>query len=187
METTITGKSLLARLQFLNEQLGRSAAWRLLARLPIEDGKILRGIVLPVGRYPLTLNARLDSAIAEALDPDNPRRIFRALGRRSAELNFNQFHGSLVAPNDPHVVLSRIGAMRRLYYDDGDFAYEKTGATSARILVYDMATVTTPDCESTAGFYEVAIARSGGSDVEVRHHCRLDGSLDCVFDCSWRI
>jgi hypothetical protein len=50
-----------------------------------------------------------------------------------------------------------------------------------------MATVTTPDCESTAGFYEVAIARSGGRDVEVLHHCRLDGDADCTFECSWRI
>ena len=50
-----------------------------------------------------------------------------------------------------------------------------------------MATVATSDCESTAGFYEVAIARSGGRDVQVVHHCRLDGAPDCTFDCSWRI
>ena len=88
METTITGKTLLARLQFLDDQLGRTAAERVLSKLPAEDRKVLGGIILPVGRYPLVLNARLDTAIAEALDPQNPRRIYRALGRRSAELNF---------------------------------------------------------------------------------------------------
>src|SRR5207237_1413084 len=124
METTITGKTLLARLQFLDEEVGRVVAERVLAKLSPEDRKVLGGIILPVGRYPLALNARLDTAIAGALDPANPRRIFRALGRRSAELNFTQFHGGLVAPNDPHVVMSRIGAMRRLYYGDGEFAYE---------------------------------------------------------------
>src|SRR4030095_11707118 len=129
METTITGKTLLARLQFLDEQLGRAASERVLSKLPVEDRKVLGGIILPVGRYPLVLNARLDTAIAEVLDPVNPRRIFRALWRRSAELNFTQFHGSLVAPSDPHVVMSRIGAMRRLYYADGEFASEKTGPT----------------------------------------------------------
>jgi hypothetical protein len=187
METTITGKTLLARLQFLDEQLGRSGADRVLAKLPPEDRKLLRGVILPVGRYPLVLNARLDTAIAEALDPAYPRRVFRSLGRRSAELNFNQYHGSLVAPHDPHVVMSRIGAMRRLYYGEGEFSYEKTGPTSARILVRGMATVTTPDCESTAGFYEVAIGRSSGHEIDVRHRCRLDGLPDCLFDCSWQL
>jgi len=187
METTITGKTLLARLQFLDEQLGRSGAERVLAKLPAEDRKLIGGIILPVSRYPLVLNARLDTAIADTLDPGHPRRVYRSMGRRSAELNFNQYHGSLVAPHDPHVVMSRIGAMRRLYYGEGEFSYEKTGPTSARILVRGMATVTTPDCESTAGFYEVAIARSGGHAVDVRHRCRLDGSPDCLFDCSWHL
>ena len=187
METTITGKTLLARLQFLDEHVGRAAAERVLAKLSLEDRKVLGGIILPVGRYPLVLNARLDIAIAEVLDPVYPRRIFRLLGRQSAELNFAQFHGGLVAPHDPHVVMSRIGAMRRLYYADGEFASQKTGPTSVRILVHGMATVTTPDCESTAGFYEVAIGRSGGRDVEVVHRCRLDGSPDCLFDCNWRL
>jgi len=187
METTITGKTLLARLQFLDEHLGRSGAQKVLARLPPEDQKVLNGILLPVGRYPLVLNARLDNAIAAEIDPSNPKRVFRTLGRRSAELNFNQYHPGLIAPNDPHVIMSRIGAMRRLYYGEGEFAYEKTSPTSARILVKGMATVATPDCESTAGFYEVAITRSGGRDVDVRHHCRLDGDADCTFDCSWRI
>jgi hypothetical protein len=187
METTVTGKTLLARLRFLDERLGRDGARRVLARLPPADQKLLGGILLPVGRYPLVLNARLDTAIADELDPVNPRRVFRELGRRSAELNFDQYHAGLIVPNDPHVIMSRIGAMRRLYYEEGEFGYEKTGPMSARIFVRGMATVTTPDCESTAGFYEVAIGRSGGRDVDVRHRCRLDGSPDCVFDCAWRL
>jgi uncharacterized protein (TIGR02265 family) len=187
METTVTGMTLLARLRFLDEKLGADGAKRVLEKLPPEDQKLLAGIILPVGRYPLLLNARLDTAIAGVLDPAHPRRVFRTLGRRSAELNFDQYHAGLVTPNDPHVIMSRIGAMRRLYYGDGEFAYEKSSPTSARILVRGMATVTTPDCESTAGFYEVAIGRSGGRDVEVRHRCRLDGAADCVFDCSWKL
>ena len=185
METTITGMTLLARLRFADEKLGPDGRKRVLAKLPPDDQKALAGIILPVGRYALTLNARLDKAIADVLDPTHPVRVFRMLGRRSAELNFDQFHAGLVRQDDPHVVMSRIGAMRRLYYGEGEFAYEKLGPTSARILVRGMATVTTPDCESTAGFYEVAIGRSGGRDVEVRHRCRLDGANDCQFDCSW--
>lgn len=187
METTITGKTLLARLKFLEERLGQSGAKRVLAKLSPADQKLLGGIILPVGRYPLVLNARLDTAIAEAIDPANPKRAYRLLGRSSAELNFDQYHATLIAKNDPHVIMSRIGAMRRLYYEEGEFGYERVSATSARIFVRGMATVTTPDCESTAGFYEVAITRSGGRDVDVRHHCRLDGQPDCTFDCSWKI
>jgi hypothetical protein len=187
METTITGKTLLARLRFVEQRLGAANAKRVLAKLPAEDQKLLGGIVLPVGRYPLSVSARLDSAIAEAIDPANPKRVFRLLGRSSAELNFDQYHASLISRNDPHVIMSRIGAMRRLYYEEGEFGYERVSATSARIFVRGMSTVATPDCESTAGFYEVAIARSGGRDVEVVHHCRLDGQADCTFDCSWKI
>ena len=102
------------------------------------------------------------------MDPTNPKRVYRLLGRSSAELNFDQFHATLIAKNDPHVIMSRIGAMRRLYYEEGECGYERVSPTSARIFVRGMATVTTPDCESTAGFYEVAITRSGGRDVDVR-------------------
>jgi uncharacterized protein (TIGR02265 family) len=187
METTITGKTLLARLNFLEEKLGAARARQVLDQLPPEDQKILRGMVLPIGRYPLALNARLDTAIALAIDPANPKRVYRMLGRSSAELNFDKFHPTLIVAGDPHVIMSRIGAMRRLYYEEGEFAYEKLGPTSARIHVRGMATVATPDCESTAGFYEVAIERSGGRDVKVLHRCRLDGTADCTFDCSWQI
>lgn len=187
METTISGKTLLARLRFAEQRLGAAAAQRVVARLSSDDQRILGGIVLPIGRYPLLLSARLDVAIAEALDPEHPRRVFRTLGRSSAELNFEEFHPTLIARHDPHVVMSRIGAMRRLYYQEGEFGYQRVGSTRAHIFVRGMATVTTPDCESTAGFYEVAIARSGGHDIEVVHRCRLDGDADCTFDCSWRI
>jgi hypothetical protein len=187
METTITGKTLLARLRFAVERLGVNGAKRVIGKLPLDDQRILGGIILPVGRYPLVLNARLDAAIAEALDPEHPKRVFRTLGRSSAELNFDQFHATLIGRNDPHVIMSRIGAMRRLYYEEGEFGYERVSPTKAHIFVRGMATVTTPDCESTAGFYEHAIARSGGRDVEVLHHCRLDGERDCTFDCSWRL
>jgi len=187
METTITGKTLLARLRFIEQRLGAGGTRRVVGRLPAADQKLLGGIILPVGRYPLVLNARLDGAIAEALDPGNPKRVYRLLGRSSAEVNFDQFHATLIARNDPHVIMSRIGAMRRLYYEDGEFGYERVGPTHAHIFVRNMLTVTTPDCESTAGFYEVAIARSGGRDVLVLHRCRLDGARDCTFDCSWRL
>jgi hypothetical protein len=187
METTISGKTLLARLRFLERQVGFVAAKRVVAQLSSEDQRILGAILLPVGRYPLLLSARLDLAIAEALDPLHPRRVFRSLGRCSAELNFERFHSTLIADNDPHVIMSRIGAMRRLYYyEEGEFGYERVGAHRAHIFVRGMATVTTPDCESTAGFYEEAIARSGGRDVQVLHHCRLDGDADCTFDCRWQ-
>ncbi len=185
METTISGKTLLARLHFVEQRLGAAAVKRLIAGLSPEDQGVLGGILLPVGRYPLLLSARLDVAIAGLLDPGHPKRVFRTLGRCSAELNFAQFHPTLIARDDPHVVMSRIGAMRRLYYADGEFGYHRVSSTRAHIFVRGMATVTTPDCESTAGFYEVAIARSGGRDVEVVHHCRLDGNADCTFDCSW--
>jgi hypothetical protein len=187
METTITGKTLLARLRFVQQKLGSAGAKQVLGQLPLDDQRLLGGIILPVGRYPLALNARLDAAIATALEASNPKQVFRMLGRSSAELNFDNFHAMLIVRNDPHVIMSRIGAMRRLYYEEGDFGYERTSPTSAHIFVRGMATVTTADCESTAGFYEVAIARSGGRDVQVLHHCRLDGAPDCTFDCSWRI
>lgn len=187
METTITGKTLIARLRFLDDRFGATGKTRILETLPAEDRAILGGILLPVGRYPLMLNARLDAAIAKELDPQNPKRVYRMMGRASAELNFGQYHTMLISPNDPHAVMSRIGAMRRLYYEEGDFAYEKVSPTHARIFVRGMATVTTPDCESTAGFYEVAITRSGGRDVDVRHHCRLSGEVDCTFDCTWHM
>jgi hypothetical protein len=187
METTISGKTLLARLRFVEGRLGAAGAKRVLAKLGPEDRRILGGILLPVGRYPLQLNARLDFAIADEIDPLNPRRVFREMGRSSAELNFDQFHATLIGRHDPHVVMSRIGAMRRLYYEEGEFGYERLSPLSAHIFVRGMSTVTTPDCESTAGFYEVAIFRSGAKDVEVSHRCRLDGADDCTFDCSWRL
>ena len=112
METTITGKTLLARLSFLEGRLGSDGTKRVIGKLSPEDQKVIGGMILPISRYPLVLIARLDAAIGEAIDPANPKRVFRTLGRSSAELNFDRFHPTLIAPDDPHGLARELRRLR---------------------------------------------------------------------------
>jgi uncharacterized protein (TIGR02265 family) len=187
MGTLIKGTTLLARFHFLDEA-GRGMKQRVLDTLAPADRDQLSRLVLPVREYPLELNARLDEAIARVLFPGEPvRQVFRRLGRASADRNTTRFHGSF-SSGDAEEVLARVTKIRRQFFNDGDVRYVRIAPGEGRIEIWNAATVTTADCESSAGYMERMIELAGAKDVSMTHDkCVLDGAPCCEFPCRWSV
>src|SRR3954451_159023 len=98
----IKGSVLIARLKLLAKQGGTGRVEAVLQRLPPADHKVLEGVIMPIGWYPLELNLRLDSPIAEALSPRDRNKAFVDMGRASAEDNLNGPHHVFIRKGDPH-------------------------------------------------------------------------------------
>ncbi|QRO00350.1 TIGR02265 family protein [Archangium violaceum] len=182
----IKGSVLITRLNLLRKQGGVERLQQVLQRLPAADRKVLEGVIMPIGWYPLELNLRLDDAIAGALSPKERARAFVEMGRASAEENLQGPHHVFIRKGDPHFLLSHAPEIYRLYYAVGSRTYEKTGARSAVLRTVGAESVTEADCLTIIGWHQRAIEMSGGRDVRVDHpKCRARGNGYCEYLCSW--
>ena len=183
----IKGSVLIARLNLLTKQGGAGRVQEVLQRLTPADRKVLEGVIMPIGWYPLELNLRLDAAIAEALSPRDRSKAFIEMGRASAEDNLNGPHHVFIRKGDPHFLLSHAPEIYRLYYAVGSRAYEKTGPRSGVLRTVGAESVTETDCLTIVGWYQRAIELSGGSHVRIEHtRCRARGAALCEYVCSWQ-
>ncbi|MGZ3461254.1 MAG: TIGR02265 family protein [Archangium sp.] len=182
----IKGSVLITRLKLLTKQGGAGRLQQVLQRLPPEDRKVLEGLIMPIGWYPLALNLRLDAAIADVLSPGDRNKAFVDMGRASAEDNLNGPHHVFIRKGDPHFLLSHASEIYRLYYAVGSRSYEKTGARSAVLRTVGAESVTEADCLTIIGWHQRAIELSGGLHVRIEHpKCRARGSALCEYLCAW--
>ncbi|HEX5744984.1 MAG TPA: TIGR02265 family protein [Archangium sp.] len=184
----IKGSVLITRLNLLMKQGGTGRLQQVLQRLPPADRKVLEGVIMPIGWYPLELNLRLDAAIADALSPRDRNKAFVEMGRASAEENLNGPHHVFIRKGDPHFLLSHSPEIYRLYYAVGSRSYEKSGPRSAVLRTLGAESVTEADCLTIVGWYERAIEMSGGRGVRVEQtKCRARGNGYCEYHCSWEV
>ncbi|WP_257454015.1 TIGR02265 family protein [Archangium lipolyticum] len=182
----IKGSVLITRLNLLRKQGGVERLHQVFQRLSAADRKVLEGVIMPIGWYPLELNLRLDDAIAGALSPKDRARAFVEMGRASAEENLQGPHHVFIRKGDPHFLLSHAPEIYRLYYAVGSRTYEKAGARSAVLRTVGAESVTEADCLTIIGWHQRAIEMSGGRDVRVDHpKCRARGNGYCEYLCSW--
>jgi uncharacterized protein (TIGR02265 family) len=184
----IKGSVLITRLNLLMKQGGTGRLQQVLQRLPPADRKVLEGVIMPIGWYPLGLNLRLDAAIADTLSPRDRDKAFVEMGRASAEENLNGPHHVFIRKGDPHFLLSHSPEIYRLYYAVGSRAYEKTGPRGAVLRTVGAESVTEADCLTIIGWYERAIEMSGGRGVRVEQtKCRARGNGHCEYHCAWEV
>jgi uncharacterized protein (TIGR02265 family) len=184
----IKGSVLIARLNLLRKQGVADRLAEVFQRLSSEDRKVLGGVLMPIGWYPLELNLRLDAAIAEVLSPRDRAKAFIDMGRASAEDNLKGPHHVFIRPGDPHFLLSHAPEIYRLYYAVGSRTYEKTGARSAALRTMGAESVTETDCLTIIGWHQRAIELSGGRDVHIAHtRCRARGHGYCEYTCIWTL
>jgi uncharacterized protein (TIGR02265 family) len=175
---------LLARLAFIRQA---GVTDQVLARLRPDDAKVLRGTILPIAWYPLELNVRLDRAIADILSPDDPERVFRQMGRASADTNLAGPHRNFLRPGDPHALLANSPSILHVYYDQGQRTYERTGERSAVLRTYGVEGLMRTECLTNCGWHERAIELCGGREARVvEGTCSGEGAECCEYLCSWR-
>ncbi|QRK04521.1 TIGR02265 family protein [Archangium violaceum] len=184
----IKGSVLIARLKLLTTQGGSERLQDVLQRLPPADRKVLEGVIMPIGWYPLGLNLRLDAAIAASLSPRDRGKAFIDMGRASAEDNLKGPHHVFIRKGDPHFLLSHAPEIYRLYYAVGERSYEKRGERSAVLRTVGAEIVTEADCLTIIGWHQRAIELSGGRNVLVGHpKCRARGNGHCEYHCTWEV
>ena len=187
MGTAIKGASLQARLRYVENLAGADALSRILGTLSSADRKTLQHGLWPSSLCDLELSARLDEAIAQEMDPENPVAVFRELGRSSADRNLRGVHKVFARGQSPHDFLSSFPSVRATYYSDGVGTFRKTGDATAIFRVSGATSQTTADCESTAGYLQRAIEILGGQNAYVEHpKCSGRGDDYCEFSCGWR-
>jgi len=182
----IKGGVLISRLNMLRQQGGQVCVDEVLGRLPPADQTLLRKMLVPVAWYPLELNLRLDTAIAEVLSPEDEPRAFVDMGRASADEALHGAQHGFVRPGDPHFLLSQAARIYRYYYAVGSRTYERTGERSAVLRTFGAENVTEADCYTIVGWHQRAIELCGGVDVRVSHPlCRAHGAPHCEYHCAW--
>lgn len=184
--TKVKGTVIAARLSFVRNRGGEALLDRVLARLPAEDAKALRGVILVTSSYSMPLNLRLDEAIAVELSPGEPDRIFVEMGRSSADVNLSGPQRGFIRQADPQHLLSFTEAIYGYYYSVGKRTCVRTGDQSATLTTEGAEEVTPGDCLTVVGWYQRALELSGGADVRVVHTlCRSRGDAVCEYQVSW--
>ncbi|MCP3144689.1 TIGR02265 family protein [Pyxidicoccus xibeiensis] len=182
----IKGGVLISRLNMLRQHGGQVRVDDVLRRLPPEDQAVLRKMILPIAWYPLELNLRLDTAIAEVMSPEDKRRAFVDMGRASAEEALHGAQHVFVRPGDPQFLLSQAPQIYRFYYAVGSRTYERAGERAAVLRTFGAENVTETDCLTIIGWHERAVELSGGRAVNISHpQCRARGAPHCEYHVAW--
>ncbi|WP_171818399.1 TIGR02265 family protein [Pyxidicoccus fallax] len=182
----IKGGVLISRLNMLRHHGGQVRVDEVLRRLPPEDQAVLRKMILPIAWYPLALNLRLDSAIAEVMSPEDKQRAFIEMGRASADEALHGAQHVFVRPGDPQFLLSQAPQIYRFYYAVGSRTYERTGAKAAVLRTFGAENATETDCLTIIGWHERAIELSGGRAVKMSHPtCVARGGPHCEYHFAW--
>lgn len=114
------------RIDFVRRRFGEEGWARVLAALPPDDQKELRGIIATVGWFPFELGARLDEAIVRVLG-EGRTEVFEAIGGNSARENLATVHRPFLAPGNPRKFLKKADSIYKYYYDTGHRPYEPAG------------------------------------------------------------
>ena len=183
----IKGTLLLSRLKFLRGK-GEATLERVIATLPEQDQRQLRGMILPSSWYPLELLRGLEGAMVAALSYGSRTELFLEMGRATATANLTGTGSQrvYVRPGDPHFLLRHSPYIYASSHTSGSRSYESTGEHSA-VLRTTRPEVRREDCHTTLGWLRRAIEIAGGRDVRVvETRCGSEGAPHCEYRCEWR-
>lgn len=184
----VKGTLVIARMKYLRAQ-GAASADRVLRHLSEEDQRLLTGMLLPSGWYPAGVLLRLDTTIAALLARGDRYRLFRDLGRFSADTNLGPsgVQRPYLREGDPQFLLRHVPRMYTAQHSDGRREYQQTGDRSAVLRTLEAQETSIDDCLTTVGWLERAVELSGGRAVRVvERQCRARGGASCEYQCEWQ-
>jgi hypothetical protein len=164
LSVKVKGAVLLSRSAFVHSEFGKEAWERILATMSEENRKQLKGVVLSTSWYPFEVNEELDRTIVDVLGGGD-RKIFKKIGKWSAQANLGGPHRAFLRPGDPAAFLDQTDRIYQFYYDTGRREYESTGPDSGVMTTYDAETFSENDCLTVIGWYEEALKMCGAKKV----------------------
>ncbi len=183
----VKGTLLVARMKYLRAQ-GSDSAERVLRRLSEEDRQLLAGTLLPDSWYAAGVLQRLENTIAAILARGERHRLYRDMGRYSAETNLGPagLHRPYLREGDPQFLLRNVPLLYGTQHDAGRRDYVQTGQRSAVLRTLEAEETSVDDCLTTVGWLERGLELSGGRTVRVEERaCRAKGAEACQYHCEW--
>lgn len=184
----VKGSLLAARMKYLRAQ-GTGSADRVLRHLSEEDQRVVAGTLQPDGWYAAGVLLRLDLTIAALLARGDRQRLFRELGRFSAETNLGPdgIQRLYLREGDPQFLLKHVPSLYGAQHSAGRREYQQTGDRSALLRTLEAEDPSPDDCLTTVGWLERAVELSGGRAVRVVElQCQARGGAHCEYRCEWQ-
>ncbi len=184
----VKGSLLAARLKYLRAQ-GNGSTERVLRHLSEEDQRVVSGTLLPESWYPAGVLLRLDLTIAALLAKGDRQRLFRDLGRFSADTNLGPtgLQRTWLREGDPQFLLRQLPNLYGSQHSAGRREYQQTGDRSAVLRTLEAEEPSADDCLTTVGWLERAVELSGGRAVRVVElKCQARGGPHCEYRCEWQ-
>jgi hypothetical protein len=182
---SVKGTMLEAHLLWAKGKLGGSAD-RLTALVPGECAGLIGRTILATDWIPFRCLVLIDRAIAQAVSPQDPDRVFADLGRHSASLNLGGVYKGFV-PEEPHRFFEVMTVLHSRFQSFGHSSYERRGERSGRIRIEGYEEYSPVFCSSGLGYFEGALEmmKVPGPVRVVESACQCTGELACNYELSW--
>lgn len=147
----IKGTTLRLRLQFVRDRWGDRGIEAVLAKLDPQDASAVR-TALPIGWYPLSLNALLDQTICHVLAGSN-ERVYEEMGAYSADAFAERIYDTYFEERSPERFLAVTRELYKNYYRNcGTRRNVVIAPGTVDLYVEGSPEVYVPNCRSNTGF-----------------------------------
>ncbi len=186
-EPQVRGSLVLSRLEYLRNQGATVLLDQVLSQLAPADAGMLRRSVRPASWYPLSVQLRLDDAIASVLSFGDRAEAFVEVGRAYADAILARSHRQKATRGTPKVFLETVPRLYHAYYTVGRREYEPLGDNAAVIRTFDAEGLVIADhCWTVVGCLQRGLELSGADTVLVTETaCRSSGASCCQYLCEW--
>ncbi|WP_242392173.1 TIGR02265 family protein [Anaeromyxobacter oryzisoli] len=177
----------MARLKYLRSKGGEGPLEHVLAQLPPADAVTLRRPIRRDCWYPLSLQLRLDDAIASVVSPGERSDAFIEVGRAYADAILDRTQRQNVTSTAPKLFLESLPRLYRAYHTAGHREYEPVGQNAGIIRTFDANwRVPMDHCWTVVGCLQRGLELSGADTVLVTEtSCRAVGASCCEYRCEW--
>jgi uncharacterized protein (TIGR02265 family) len=180
----VKGIVVVATLRFLGERFGDEALRSLLAELEPADRAVLEEPLVSAW-YPLPAVLRLMRVAHRRFGAQMPR-IYREMGRASADYGFNTVYRVFFKLGSPQFIISRGSRVFSTYFRRGRLDVTEAGPGFSNAEMRDLEDAGPEYCERILGWITRTLELSGAKQSQVGHiRCVHRGDPVCRFEGTW--
>lgn len=183
----IRGLMINSRIDYLESLPDSTVYQKVMQRLPESVRQNIGEQIFLTNLYPFQVLKELDAAMAEVLD-SSIESLFRSMGKRSATRAVDQYFFNYMQSRNPHGFLSQITRLYPYLCNFGEYFYQKSDQTSARIRLSYNEDIHKPYCWFVQSFLQNGIEICGGKKVVLQEvECEADAGESCRYEVQWEI
>jgi hypothetical protein len=181
--------SLLVHLRaFALEKHGEAAWDDVLERLPFEDRKILDGILIGGGWYPVGVwNRALDRYLP--LYFSEPKRAMTELCQVIANEDLRTVYKLILKVGTPDFIMGKSGSLWARYFDTATLVPTELAARKWHLQLegprHEDEAPSAYTCVGISAWLTGGLKMTGTALRIVHTRCRFEGSLVCEYEASW--